>query len=162
LVSDPGQDIVTSDRMNEHLCDWIVENALATGAKWWIALDGLNDPDLTPTSRNFISKMVELLSATAKHSKKVRLLIIDYPVEQLVGVSLFQTEMEQLGPIGEVDVEAFLKQQFEEFGGAPPTPEALKTGVILTMLNLPEDGSRLERLNETLKVVVTNLSLKEH
>lgn len=152
------QDIVTADRLNEHLCDWVIENVEETGAQWWIALDGLNDPDLTPTTRNFISKIVELLSDTGKHSKKLRLLIIDYPPEQLAGVSLDKTEMEQLAPIGEVDVESFLKQQLEELGGEPPTANALKTLVLVAMLHLPEDGSRLQALNETLSVVVTNLS----
>lgn len=157
-ILDADQDIVTSDRMNEHLCDWIVDNAVESGAQWWVALDGLNDPDLTPTTRNFISKIVELLSDSGKHSKKLRLLIIDYPLDQLTGVSLDKTEMEQLGPIGDVDVESFLKQQLEEFGGAAPPDQAVRTGVILAMLNLPEDGSRLQALNDRLKVVVTNLS----
>jgi len=148
---------VTPDRMNVHLCKWIIDNVNNTGEKWWLVLDGLNDPDLTPISRNFISKLVEMLS-TGPYSKALRLVIIDYPADLLAGVNPDQMESERLGPIGEVDVELFLRQQLGKAGGALPSRQAVQAGVILTMLNLPEDDMRLKVLNDRLKAVVENLS----
>lgn len=159
-ILDSNQQLVTDDRLNDHLCDWIVENAENTGALWWIGLDGLNDKDLLPITRNFIAKLVELISENGKHSNKLRLIIIDYPREHLVRFAE-QIKIEELGPIGEIDVEAFFRKQLAEVGGAPPTDKQVKLGVLLTMMQLPKGHSRLQTLNETLKVVVTNLSMEK-
>lgn len=157
-ILDEGQELVTPDRLNEHLCKWVIDNASENGTLWWVALDGINDPDLAPATRNFISKLVDGLSYDGKHANKMRLLIIDYPAEHLVGAFPDKAKLEELGPIGEVDVEAFFKQQLEELGGEAPTASQVRLGVVLAMLNLPEDATRLQALNEKLKVVVTNLS----
>lgn len=157
-ILDTAPELVTADRLNEHLCDWVIENADGTAALWWVALDGINDPDLTPATRNFISKLVDLLSDKGKHSNKMRLLVIDYPADQLVGAFPDKAKLEDLGPIGEIDVEAFLRQQLEELNEGTPTERQLRMGVELAMFGLPEDSSRLQALNEKLKVVVTNLS----
>ncbi|HEX6719180.1 MAG TPA: hypothetical protein VF088_18895 [Pyrinomonadaceae bacterium] len=159
-ILNSGQQVVTADRLNEHLCDWIVENAERTGALWWIGLDGLNDPDLLPITRNFIAKLVEVISENGKHSNKLRLIIIDYPREHLVRFAE-QIKIEELGPIGDIDVEAFFRKQLEELGGAPPTYKQVKLGVVLTMMQLPQGPTRLQTLNDTLKVVVTNLSREQ-
>jgi hypothetical protein len=153
------QQIVTADRLNEHLCDWIVENAEKTGALWWIGLDGLNDPDLLPATRNFIAKLVEVISDNGKHSNKLRLIVIDYPREHLIRFAE-QMRLEELGPIGEVDVEAFLRKQLEELGTSP-TNKQVRLIVVLSMLDLPQGDSRLQALNEKLRVVVTNLSREQ-
>jgi hypothetical protein len=150
------QRIVTADRLNEHLCGWIVDNAEKTKAVWWIGLDGLNDPDLLPATRNFIAKLVELVSEGGKYNNKLRLIIIDYSREHLVRFAE-QIKVEELGPIGEVDVEVFFRRQLEELGAAP-TDKQVKMGVVLAMMHLPQDGSRLQALNDTLRTVVTNLS----
>lgn len=154
------QQIVTADRLNEHLCDWIVENAAATGAVWWIGLDGLNDPDLLPATRNFIAKLVEVISENGKHSNKLRLIIIDYPREHLIRFA-DQIKVEELGPIGEIDVDAFFRKQLEELGGTPPTDKQVRLGVVLTMMQLPQGDAMLQALNEKLRVVVTNLSREQ-
>ena len=160
-ILDSNQGVVTADRLNEHLCDWIVENAERTGALWWIGLDGLNDKDLLPVTRNFIAKLVEVVSENGKHSNKLRLIIIDYPRQDLFGVSPDQVKLEELGPIGEIDVEAFFRQQLAELGGVPPTDKQVKLGVVLAMMHLPVGYSRLPILNEKLRVVVTNLSKEQ-
>jgi hypothetical protein len=76
----------------------------------------------------------------------------------VAGVSLSYIELEQLYPIGEVDLISFLEKQFEKFSGVPPAPQAVRTGAMLAMLNLPEDGSRLKVLNERLRSIMENLS----
>ena len=159
-ILNSDQQVVTADRLNEHLCDWIVENAERTSALWWIGLDGLNDPDLLPITRNFIAKLVEVISENGKYSNKLRLIIIDYPREHLVRFAE-QIKIEELGPIGDIDVEAFFRKQLEELGGAPPTDKQVKLGVVLTMMQLPQGSTRLQTLNDTLKVVVTNLSREQ-
>ncbi len=151
------QGLVTADRLNDHLCNWIIENAQTTGAVWWIGLDGLNDPDLLPVTRNFIAKLIEVISEDGKFFNKLRLIIIDYPRTHLIRFAE-QIRFEDLGPISEIDVEAFFRKQLEELGGVPPTDKQVRLGVELTMMQLPPDQSRLQKLNDTLKAVVTNLS----
>ena len=156
---DSNPELVTDDRLNEHLCDWIVENAEMTGALWWIGLDGLNDKDLLPITRNFIAKLVEVISENGKHTNKLRLIIIDYPREHLVRFAE-QIKFEELGDIGEPDLQAFFRKQLEEKSGAPPSDKVVNLGVALTMFKLPKGPGRLQTLNDTLKVVVTNLSME--
>jgi len=156
-ILDSSQEVVTDDRLNEHLCDWIIENAEETGELWWVALDGLNDADLSPATRNFISKLVELVGDKGKHGSKMRVVIIDYPTTQLIGAFPGKARLEELGPIGEVDVEEFLKSQLEETG-EEPTAREVKLTRTLAMLNLPEDETRLQALNDKLKLFVFNLS----
>lgn len=157
---DSNPELVTDDRLNEHLCDWIVENAEMTGALWWIGLDGLNDKDLLPITRNFIAKLVEVISENGKHTNKLRLVIIDYPREHLVRFAE-QIKFEELGDIGEPDLQAFFRKQLEEKDGAPPSDKVVNLGVKLTMMQLPKGHARLQTLNDTLKVVVTNLSMEQ-
>jgi hypothetical protein len=51
-----------------------------------------------------------------------------------------------------------MQEQLTAPGGTRPTPQAVKTGITLAMLGLPEDGTRLKVLNQRLKAVVETLN----
>lgn len=153
-------EMTTPDRRNERLCHWIFNTADATGDQWWVVLDNLDDPDLPPMTRNFISKLAELVTA-GKYSKKLRLVITKYPPDLVAGVNADMLEKEQLGPIGEVDLIAFFEHQFKQPDGSPPPPLAVEVAVQLTMMNLPQDQTRLEVINRTIQQFIEKLSRKD-
>jgi hypothetical protein len=155
----PDLTSVTPDRHNEALCDWIIDNISEAGEKWWIVLDNLDNvdqPELTPITRSFISKLIEMVSI-GKYRKKLRLLITNYAPTLVLGVPLSEMNYEQLNLIGEVDLESFFKKVLDKAGQPPPSPLAIQLAVQFSMLGLPQDSTRLMVLNERIRKVVANV-----
>jgi hypothetical protein len=150
---DRPADDATPSRMNEYLSQWVLEQAAATGREWWLVLDGLNDPDLTDDCMGFVTKLAEKV-AQRTYGHRVRLVLIGCPPALVAGMSADRLASEEIGQIGEVDLEPFFEHLLVGKGIAAPPPAAVKVAVLVATKDLPNNGERMKRLNEKLRTAV--------
>ena len=153
---DPPGDSSTPNRSNEYLCQWVLEQAAATGKQWWLVLDGLDDPDLTDEAGGFISKLAQHV-AQGLLAPSARLVLLGFPPALVSGVSADWLASEQVGPIGEIDLEPFFAELLIGVGVKAPPPEAVKTAVFVVLKDLPANCDRMKRLNQALRESVARV-----
>lgn len=147
---DPPADIATANRMNQYLSQWVVEQAVATGKEWWLVLDGLDDPDLSDETIGFVGKLAEQVAQRAAEPP-VRLVLIGCPPKLVEVLPRNRLAREELGDIGEVDLEPFFEQLLIGTGSPAPPAAAVKLAVFLVLNGLPANGDRLPLLNRKLR-----------
>jgi hypothetical protein len=154
-VTPPG-DNAAPNRQNEYLAQWVLEQAAATGKQWWLVLDGLDDPDLTDEAGGFISKLAQRV-ARSVDEPSARLVLLGYPPVLVSGVEADWLASEQVGPIGEVDLEPFFTELLIGAGARALTPATVKTAVFVLLKDLPANGDRMRCLNQALRESVARV-----
>ncbi|MGN9909196.1 hypothetical protein ACTMTJ_16760 [Phytohabitans sp. LJ34] len=146
--------IATPDRMNEYLCQWLLEEAGKTRKQWWLVIDRLHEPDLNEDTVRFVAKLAEQV-ARRNEEPAIRLVLIGFPPALLANTSSVH---EDVGPIGEVDLEPFFDHLLSGATGTEMPPAAVKMAVFLALKDLPANGQRLAKLNARLRDSVALMS----
>jgi hypothetical protein len=147
---DAPVDIATPDRMSQYLSQWVLERAGDTRKEWWLVLDGLDDADLDDRTMGFVGKLAEQV-VLRTGQPRVRLVLIGCRPPLVDALPAERVAREQLGEIGEVDLEPFFAQLLAAGGSPSPPPEAVKLAVMLVLDDLPSNGDRLPLLNRALR-----------
>lgn len=140
----------TPNRTSHYLVDWVLQQAETSGNEWWVVIDGLSDPDVPELTRNLVTNLAQNLSAVTP-KRATRLILIDYPPGALPGVPAQAQAMEQIGPIGELDVKAFLGSVLSKNGAVP---EPYINSLVQVATTLVPNGD-LACLNQVLTKVAT-------
>lgn len=133
-----------------YLTNWVFSEAALTGHRWWWVLDGFCADDLNLDTRKFVQAIINRV-VEPEHSKRVRLILLDYP-EQLPNDVLHRAHNEPLSEpssIGELDVrEVFVELNTDKTLGLSDTE--IDEIISRIMNNLPSAEYRLETLRNRI------------
>ena len=126
--------------------DWVLAKRAETGKKWWIVLDGFDDPDLPDLTHAFVQHLA--LGVTDQAIKgQVFLLLLGYPKERVPAAVLPFVIPEELSrdAIGEVDVTEYFRTVLEQAQRAYDA-KALTYASKYALATLPDGSDRLPEL----------------
>jgi hypothetical protein len=94
-----------------HLAEWVVQEALATGGRWCLVIDGATDEALLGDTKTFIHHLARL-TQTGPAYESLRLVVLDYedPFRDLWSNSIDRDKLEPPDHIGQVDVEDYFTE----------------------------------------------------
>jgi hypothetical protein len=137
--------------------DWVLAKRAETGKKWWIVLDGFDDPDLPEMTHAFVQHLA--LGVTDQAIKgQVFLLLLGYPKERVPAAVLPFVIPEELSrdAIGEVDVTEYFRTVLERAQRAYDAA-ALKYASKYALATLPDGSDRLPALAKKIDEVRVGL-----
>lgn len=157
---DVGADGVTvkasqDPRWAKELSRYIVGKAQATGAQWWIVLDGIHQRDQPPETLELI-KQLALRAATPVDC--LRLVLLGCRPELLPPDTRLWLVEDRLDALEPLDLRQFFETALQE-RGTTFLPDALDPAVqyVVDRLPPPYTGNTLERLPELVREAVSLL-----
>lgn len=137
--------------------DWVLAKRAETGQKWWIVLDGFDDPDLPEITHAFVQHLA--LGVTDEAIKgQVFLLLLGYPKERVPAPVLPFVIPEELSAdaIGEMDLMEYFRTVLERAKRAYDV-KALKIVSKYALETLPQGSDRLPALAKKVDEVRVEL-----